>query len=83
VRPHEPRPAWPEGCSRRHMANEETEAPPAQPGEHYANPNSKPLLGPIPATDRGAVQRVVWPLFFLVLIGAIALALGLSLIGGS
>jgi hypothetical protein len=61
------------------MATKELDAPPAQPGEHYANPDTKPLLGPTPATDRSAVQRVIWPLFFVVLIGAIALAVALSL----
>ncbi|RYZ07350.1 MAG: hypothetical protein EOO73_11880 [Myxococcales bacterium] len=59
----------------------ETDAPPAQPGEHYASPGSKPLLGPTPAADRGSVQRVVWPLFFFVLLGVIALVMALSLTG--
>lgn len=61
------------------MATKETDAPPAQPGEHYANPDTKPLLGPAPVSDRSSVQRVVWPLFFFVLIGAIGLAVALSL----
>lgn len=57
----------------------ETDAPPAQAGEHYVNPGSKPLLGPTPVADRGSVQRVVWPLFFLVLLGGIVLAIALNL----
>jgi hypothetical protein len=63
------------------MASKETDAPPAHAGEHYENPDTKPLLGPAPATDRGSVQRAVWPLFFFVLVVGIALAIALSLNG--
>lgn len=62
------------------MATPETDAPPAHPGAHYDNPGSKPLLGPTPVTDRGSVQRVVWPLFFLILLSGIALLIAVNLI---
>jgi len=48
---------------------------------HYANPSSKPLDGPVSKADRDGTQRLVWKLFFvLVLCGvALGIALGLSL----
>ena len=65
------------------MPSKETDAPAAQPGAHYANPETKPLLGPTPAADRSSVQRVVWPLFFVVVLGGIALAIAMSFSFGS
>ena len=63
------------------MTTKETDAPPAHAGAHYTNPGTKPLLGPAPAADRGSVQQVVWPFFFVVLLGGITLAIALNLIG--
>lgn len=65
------------------MPTEETDAPPAHPGVHYDNPETKALLGPTPAADRSSVQRVVWPLFLLVVLGGIALAIAFHLTMGS
>lgn len=56
----------------------EVDAPAAHAGAHYDNPETKRLLGPIPAIDRGSVQRVVWGVFFFVLFAALALALALN-----
>lgn len=35
---------------------------------HYANPSSKPLTGPPPADERDGVQRLVWRLFFVLVL---------------
>ena len=59
--------------------NPATDPAPAHEGVHYANPDTKPLLGPIPKTDRVSVQRVVWPLFLCVVLGGVALAAVLGL----
>lgn len=78
-----PQRTWRGRCEPVGMATKETDAPPAQPGAHYDNPGTKPVLGPIPATDRGSVQRVVWTLFFVVLLATIAIAIALGVTGGT
>jgi hypothetical protein len=59
--------------------NTATDAAPAHEGAHYANPDAKQLLGPIPKTDRASVQRVVWPLFLCVVLGGLVIAAALGL----
>ncbi len=56
-----------------------TRAPQAHTGAHYDNPSTKPLRRPGHA-DRDGVQRVVWALFFVLILGAIATGLLLAVI---
>ena len=58
--------------------NTATDAAPAHEGVHYDNPDTKPLLGPIPKTDRVSVQRVAWPLFLCVVVIGLAIAAALG-----
>jgi hypothetical protein len=59
--------------------NTVTDPAPAHEGARYPNPDTKPLLGNIPTTDRVSVQRVVWPLFLCVLLGGVVIAVALGL----
>jgi hypothetical protein len=45
--------------------------PSAHEGAHYTNPGSKTLEGRVPATDREGTQRVVWVLFYLLILGGV------------
>jgi hypothetical protein len=67
------------------MANLTTvasEVPDAHEGKHYANPSSKALLGPVAKSDRELTQRVVWKLFFVLILCVIAMIVVLSFVSG-
>jgi hypothetical protein len=57
-----------------------TDAPPAHEGAHYDNPASKPIVSPARKGDREGVQRLVWALFFVLILGVVAtgVVLGVS-----
>ncbi len=57
-----------------------SEVPHAHEGKHYANPSSKPLLGPVAKTDRELTQRVVWKLFFVLILCVVAMTVVLSIV---
>jgi hypothetical protein len=57
-----------------------TDAPPAHEGAHYANPSSRPLRGPLSPTDREGTQRVVWKVFFVLILCVVAMVLVLGLV---
>lgn len=56
--------------------------PSAQQGVHYTNPSSKPLRGPVPPEDRDGVQRLVWRLFFVLVLAVGVAGLVLSVVVG-
>lgn len=58
----------------------DTDAPHAHEGVHYDNPSTKPLRGRVARADRDGVQRVVWALFFVLILGAIATGVVLSVV---
>lgn len=58
------------------------QVPPAHRGKHYANPSSKPLTGPPPLDERDGVQRLVWRLFFGLVVAVVLAAVVLSLVNG-
>ena len=57
-----------------------TDARPAHDGAHYANPVSKPIVSPGRKADREGVQRLVWALFFILMLCVVAtgVVLGVS-----
>jgi hypothetical protein len=57
-----------------------TDAPPAHEGVHYQNPASKPIDGPMATSDRDGVQRVVWPLFFVLILCLVAIGVVLGVL---
>lgn len=54
--------------------------PSAQPGVHHTNPSSKPLRGPAPPEDRDGVQRLVWRLFFVLVLAVGVAGVVLSIV---
>lgn len=56
-----------------------SEVPDAHEGVRYANPTSKSLDAPAAKTDRAGTQRLVWRLFFAlllcVIVGGVVLGL--------
>lgn len=56
------------------------DVPQAHEGAHYPNPSSKPLRGPVAVTERTPIQRLVWRVFFVVILGVVALGVVLGLI---
>lgn len=63
------------------MATQDTDAPPAHQGPHYSNPGTKKLLGPTLPTERGSVQRFAWIVFFVIVLGGVAIAVAIGLTG--
>jgi hypothetical protein len=59
-----------------------SEAPRAHEGAHYPNPSSKPLLGPLRQVDQDSTQRLIWPLFFVLILCVVAIGIVLGLISG-
>jgi hypothetical protein len=57
-----------------------TDAPPSHEGAHYENPVSKPIVGPHGLADHDAVQRVVWPLFLVLILCVVAMGVVLGMI---
>jgi hypothetical protein len=57
-----------------------TEAPPAHDGVHYENPSSKQIDGPVSSAQRDSVQRVVWALFFIIILCVVAMGMVLGII---
>jgi hypothetical protein len=57
-----------------------TDAPRAHEGAHYANPSSKPLRGPVSTADREGTQRMIWKLFFVLILCVVAMVLVLGLV---
>jgi hypothetical protein len=55
-------------------------APPAHEGVHYPNPSSKSLEAPAPKAEREGTQRLVWPLFFVLLLCVLAMSVVLGLV---
>ncbi len=56
------------------------EVPSAHEGAHYPNPSSKPLTGPLGKADRDGTQRLVWMLFFILLLCVVAIGIVLGLV---
>ena len=56
-----------------------TKAPRARKGPHYANPTSKPIVGPLSTADREDLQRLTWKLFFILVLCVFAVGVGLSM----
>jgi hypothetical protein len=57
-----------------------SEVPPAHEGANYPNPSSKPLEGPVAATDRADTQRLVWKVFFVLILCVVAMGVVLGLV---
>jgi hypothetical protein len=57
-----------------------TDVPRAHEGAHYANPSSKPLEAPLGPTEREGTQRMVWKLFFVVMLCVVAMVAVLGLV---
>lgn len=55
------------------------EVPPAHEGVHYDNPTSKSIRGPVAGTDRTGTQRLVWGLFFVLMLCVVATGVVLGL----
>lgn len=55
---------------------------PAQDGPQYPNPGSKPIVGPVGATDRTDVERLTWKVALILLLGVFAVGIVLSLVVG-
>jgi hypothetical protein len=58
----------------------EAHVPEAHEGPHYANASSKPLLGPDAQAESELTQRVVWKLFFVLILCVIAMSVVLGLV---
>jgi hypothetical protein len=58
----------------------QTDAPPAHEGAHYEHPASKPIVGPRGPADRDGVQRIVWPLFLVLILCVVAMGVVLGMI---
>jgi len=58
------------------------QAPRAHEGKHYANPSSKPLLGPLGKNYRDTTQRLVWPVFFGLILCVVTIGIVLGLASG-
>lgn len=56
--------------------------PSAHQGVHHNNPSSKSLRGPAPPNERDGVQRVVWRLFFVLVLAVGIAAVVLSIVSG-
>jgi hypothetical protein len=56
------------------------EVPQAHEGPHYRNPSSKPLQGPVAVTERTGTQRVVWKVFFVLILAVIAIGVVLGVV---
>jgi hypothetical protein len=56
--------------------------PPAHEGVHHDNPSSKPLRAPVPPDERDGVQRLVWRLFFFLVLAVALAAVLLSIFDG-
>jgi hypothetical protein len=54
--------------------------PPAHEGAHYQNPSSKSLEGPVARTDRADTQRLVWKVFFALILCVVAMGVVLGLV---
>jgi len=54
--------------------------PPPHEGAHYANPSSEPLESPVAKFDQEGTQRVVWKLFFVLMLCVVAIGTVFGLI---
>jgi hypothetical protein len=57
-----------------------TDAPHPHEGVRYPNPSSKPLEGPVGQADRETTQRLVWKLFFVLMLCTFAMVIVIGLI---
>lgn len=57
-----------------------TEVPPPHEGVHYANPSSKPLKVPASPSEREGTQRLVWKVFFVLVLCVFAMVMVMGLV---
>ena len=55
-----------------------TRVPRAHAAPHYLSSYSKPAKGSLSAADRDTMQRLVWKLFFMLVVGVFVVGLVLS-----
>ena len=56
------------------------DVPRAHEGAHYANPTSKQVEVPVSKADQTGTQRVVWRLFFVLVLCVVVLVVAMGLV---